>query len=246
MSVTNSQSPVPFRLIMEDGPPLGATQSEIAYFGLRTAILKTTLMPNQVIDHETVQEIIGPIGTTPTRDALQRLASEGLVVIEPRRGTRVCPLSVRDLQEVFEARLSLELAIAGYSMRNKTPEHLESLRALLQANLSDSATPSEVESDYQMHQILLQMMNNRFLAATYQRVMDSSLRLMYFTGSQLDSRDVHIETLKSIIEAFEQEDLLELERVLADHVREFKSRVSSSLGMGNGDNQPQHSSFTRH
>ncbi|WTF98802.1 GntR family transcriptional regulator [Streptomyces sp. NBC_01590] len=48
----------------------------------------------------------------PVREALTRLTGEGLVLISPRRGASVRDLSLRDVAELFDLRLSLEVFAA--------------------------------------------------------------------------------------------------------------------------------------
>ena len=52
------------------------------------------------------------VSLTPVRHALRRLESEGLVVSVPRRGARVAPLSVEELEEIQAIRLGLETFLA--------------------------------------------------------------------------------------------------------------------------------------
>ncbi|MEO8291158.1 MAG: GntR family transcriptional regulator [Gaiellaceae bacterium] len=52
------------------------------------------------------------VSLTPVRHALRRLESEGLVVSIPRRGSRVAPLSVDELEEIQALRLGLETFLA--------------------------------------------------------------------------------------------------------------------------------------
>ncbi|HEX5469923.1 MAG TPA: GntR family transcriptional regulator [Gaiellaceae bacterium] len=52
------------------------------------------------------------VSLTPVRHALRRLESEGLVVSIPRRGSRVAPLSVEELEEIQALRLGLETFLA--------------------------------------------------------------------------------------------------------------------------------------
>lgn len=50
---------------------------------------------------------------TPTREAMLRLASEGLVELRPRQGMRVKPVSMVDMREIYEVLTALESAAAA-------------------------------------------------------------------------------------------------------------------------------------
>ena len=68
------------------------TAATAAYRRIRELILTTDLRPGQPLAESDLMATLG-IGRTPLRDALRLLSHDGLVVIEPRRGTAVAPLT---------------------------------------------------------------------------------------------------------------------------------------------------------
>src|ERR671916_304857 len=66
---------------------------------------------------------------TPVRQALRRLESEGLVVSLPRRGSRVAPLSVEELEEIQALRLGIETFLARAGAEQCTPDALAEMKA---------------------------------------------------------------------------------------------------------------------
>jgi DNA-binding GntR family transcriptional regulator len=81
------------------------------YRALRSEIGRLELAPGQRLP---LEELAGRfrVSLTPVRHALRRLESEGLVVSLPRRGSRVAPLSVEELEEIQALRLGLETFLA--------------------------------------------------------------------------------------------------------------------------------------
>jgi len=69
------------------------------------------------------------VSLTPVRQALRRLESEGLVVSLPRRGSRVAPLSVEELEEIQALRLGLETFLAREGAERCTREALATMTA---------------------------------------------------------------------------------------------------------------------
>ena len=69
------------------------------------------------------------VSLTPVRHALRRLESEGLVVSLPRRGSRVAPLSVEELEEIQALRLGLETFLAREGAENCTKDALAEMTA---------------------------------------------------------------------------------------------------------------------
>lgn len=82
---------------------------------LRRAILQGELVPGEKLVAERLAEQWG-VSATPLRETFQRLAGEGLVVIEPQRGARVAPLSVEEAAEIYELRLLLDPVALQRSM----------------------------------------------------------------------------------------------------------------------------------
>lgn len=92
------------------------TLNEEAYRRLEEMIVTLELEPGCVVSEAMLSERIG-IGTTPIREALQRLAREYLVQILPRRGVVVTAIDVRLQLQVLEARRELDRLIARSAAR---------------------------------------------------------------------------------------------------------------------------------
>ena len=83
---------------------------------LRRAILTGVLPPGEKLHGERLAEQWG-VSPTPLRESFQRLAGEGLVVIEPQRGARVAPIDAAAAIDVYEIRILLDPAALRSSMR---------------------------------------------------------------------------------------------------------------------------------
>ncbi len=87
-----------------EAPP---TRAEWVDSLLRRAIIHGELAPGEKLYAERLAAQWG-VSATPLRETFQRLAGEGLVVIEPQRGARVAPVSVKEAAEIYELRLLLD------------------------------------------------------------------------------------------------------------------------------------------
>src|SRR5215211_3232332 len=99
-------------LPVQPSAPLGLSSVEDAvYRTLRQEIGRLALAPGERLR---LEEVAGrlDVSLTPVRHALRRLESEGLVVSLPRRGSRVAPLSLEELEEIQALRLGLETFLA--------------------------------------------------------------------------------------------------------------------------------------
>lgn len=106
--------------------------AEQVYRVVRQAIASLDMLPNERIGENALANQIG-VSRTPVREALQRLEREGLVVIQPQRGTFVAPLETNAIRSAYFARLSLECAVAGEAARKRTAADVASLEAEIAA-----------------------------------------------------------------------------------------------------------------
>lgn len=98
------------------------TLAERAFTTLHEAIVTGVLSPGERLPIEELAEIL-EMSPMPIREALRQLDSVGLVENIPHRGARVTELSIDDLREVYEARLSLEsLAVQHAAERFTTAD----------------------------------------------------------------------------------------------------------------------------
>ena len=68
---------------------------------------------------------------TPVREAIRKLEQEGFVVMIPRRGTYVADISIKDITEIYEIRISLDILAAGLAAERITDEELQTLNGYL-------------------------------------------------------------------------------------------------------------------
>jgi DNA-binding GntR family transcriptional regulator len=109
--------------------------SDRAYRILREEIVGWDLTPGTVLAEVEQSTRLG-VSRTPLREALSRLASDGLVEPQTGRGLVVTGISLENIVELFEARQSLEQRTAALAAERRDPEVFIGL----QAELRESAT----------------------------------------------------------------------------------------------------------
>lgn len=143
-------------------------------------------------------ELAGELGMsrTPVRQALLRLAAEGLVEVTPNRGARVIVRSDRELEEVFELRARLEGLAARQAAALATEEQLDRLDRLAHeiadyASSRDLAMVTKLNSEF--HGGILDVVGSATLASSVASLMHASV--MARTQESFDdaaiSRSVH-------------------------------------------------------
>lgn len=92
---------------MLDRPDNALTVADEGYLRIRNDILFGKLRPSQKLRLEALREVYG-VSVSTLREVLNRLASEGFVLAEGRRGFEVAPVSAEELKDLAELRLLLE------------------------------------------------------------------------------------------------------------------------------------------
>jgi DNA-binding GntR family transcriptional regulator len=122
-------------------------------------------------------------GRAGVRDALYRLSLEGMVNRVARVGTTVADLSVFELQQIFEARVAVEVYCAGLASQTAMPSDLLVIEDALsgwEACLRDRDFRTLVLLDQQFHQGLAQATHNQALVRIVVMLHNSALRFWYF------------------------------------------------------------------
>jgi DNA-binding GntR family transcriptional regulator len=101
-------------------------QGKRIYGLLRQQILTCELPPGRELREQELAQAFD-VSKSPVREALQQLVSEGLVIVIPRQGYRVAPVSLRDANEIFTFRLAMELACIAEAVKNASDEELKTL-----------------------------------------------------------------------------------------------------------------------
>lgn len=87
----------------DEGEGRSATRTAVVYEQLRNGIVSGRLLPGEKLRVEALREKYG-VGGSPLREALSRLAAEGLVLQQEQKGFRVAPVSPAELTELTRTR----------------------------------------------------------------------------------------------------------------------------------------------
>lgn len=107
--------------------PAPASLSDQAYRLLERHIVTLNLQPGSVINERALIELTG-MGRTPVREAIQRLAWEGLMEVRPRSGIAITALDPKDFAKVLDAREGVEQVLCRDAARYSGAYEHEKLR----------------------------------------------------------------------------------------------------------------------
>ena len=155
-----------------------------AYQSIRRRILDNIWAPGyQALEQEIALEL--GMSRTPVREALIRLAKEGLVEVIPRRGMRVLPVSPTDMREIYEILTALE-SMAAEILATRKPGDAE-LKPLITATkamekaLLKNDLDAWAAADELFHERLIVMAGNKLLSDAVMSYWDRAHRARMFT-----------------------------------------------------------------
>jgi DNA-binding GntR family transcriptional regulator len=115
--------------LVDTRPP---SASGVALAWLREQILTGRMRPAQAISENELARQLG-VSRTPVREAIIRLASDGLLTVRPQVGTTVAPIDVENVADVQFLREAVECRTVALAALRVTPADARELRAQLKA-----------------------------------------------------------------------------------------------------------------
>jgi DNA-binding GntR family transcriptional regulator len=147
--------------------PAGAdTLTEQAYQKLEEMIVTLQLAPGAVLSEQALAAELG-IGRTPVREALQRLAREGLIVILPRKGILVADTDPRKQLLVIEVRRELERLLARTSAERATSAERTRFREIADSMATAGRANDDItfmRLDRELNALLTETARNEYAA----------------------------------------------------------------------------------
>jgi len=210
------------------------TGSQLVYAALRHAIIVLDIEPGAALEEEQLCRQY-KVSRTPVREALIRLASEGLVELEPNRGAKVASLQFVDVVDHYEAMDVLQPVIWHFAAVRRTGNDLDAIKKNLEefwaAVVSEDAE-SIIRSNYEVHRSIAAACHNRSLEKAYRQMLVDKLRVAQHAVRGLTRDRGHVlamrltgafrilKRLMPVIAAGDGSDAERLAREYNCHVRE--------------------------
>lgn len=204
---------------------------EVVCETLRDAIRKGILKPGERLMEIQLAEELG-VSRTPVREAIRKLELEGYVIMMPRRGTYVANLSIRDVNEVFEIRTSLDSLASGLAAERITDEELESLQRLLvliSEYIENNNMEKIVETDMQFHDLLYQASRNTRLVGIIYNLREQLTRFRATSMSFPGRLKATLEEHRRIVEAIAQGEVKEAQQAAEYHMEKSEQTLLKSM-----------------
>lgn len=209
----------------EVSPPRRGQIVQHVYDILKDDILNLIMAPGSPIDEVQLSERMGT-SRTPVREALVRLAAEGLVVTLPTRSTMVTPIDFLNLKSFFDA-ITLMYRV---TTRNAAEMHRESdlvvireYQARYAAAVDNQDAIAMIAINREFHAAIAEAGRNSYYTSLFCRLLDDGrrlLRLYYLSFDDKLPREFVTEH-EEMIAAIEARDIELCDRLGASHAEQI-------------------------
>jgi len=202
-----------------------------AYTALRKDILTCELDPGSTIAQSQLVKRYD-FGLTPVREALKRLEQEGYVQSIPRFGYLITPITLKDVEDLYDLRLILEQSAVRMAIQRASDEQLAQIQqqATFTYKFKNRLSYLQfLEHNISFHVSIALASGNRKLAEMLANVLNEMTRIFNLGLDLRDSaeemRNEHILLAAALV----QRDIQSAEQIVQDQIVLSRQRVVEML-----------------
>jgi DNA-binding GntR family transcriptional regulator len=203
--------------------------SDRAYAAIRDRLVALEIAPGAPLDEDGLMAELG-VGRTPLREAIRRLALEGLVVVYPRRGTFAAAINITSLSDITDVRVQLEgraaelaATLADDDDRREAAELIATLAA------AEPSQRSLIALDARVHRFVYRCSRNPYLAQDLDRYLNMSLRIWRLTWDRLPPLQDRVREHQQLLELIRSGDAAGARTLARAHVQAFAEEMRAAL-----------------
>jgi len=200
---------------------------------LRDEILNLDLAPGSPVDENQLAERLS-ISRTPIREALVRLASEGLVVTLPNRSTMVSNIDFLNLHTFFDALTLMYRVTTRLAAENRKLADLDKMR-LEQARFAEAVGTQNalamIDSNREFHAAIAAAGRNPYYAGLFLRLLDEGRRILRLYYSSFNDKlpERYVLEHENIIAAIEAGDIAQADALATQHADQIVTQIQSFI-----------------
>ena len=215
-------------------PRVRGSGVQTIYESLKQSIVDLTLEPGAPLDEVTLAERFD-MSRTPVREALVRLAAEGLVTQLPNRNTIVAPIDFGKLPVYFEALTLMYRVTTRLAATGRTQSQLDAMRrwqAAYAKAVDEDDVPGMIGHNRDFHVVIAEAGGNPYFTTLFTRLLDEGrriLRLYYYRSFNDHLPRKYVNEHDAIIGAIEARDAELCERLAAEHAIQIVQQIQSYI-----------------
>lgn len=204
---------------------------DIVFQKLRESIITGQLKPGDRLMEIKLANAMG-VSRTPVREAIRKLQSEGLVIMNARRGAVVAPINEQDMREILEIRKALESLACQLVAVKATKENIEELRSInnvMRKAIDDGDISTITEQDVCFHETITELAANNHLASMLDQIKEHLYRYRLEFIKELKNKYVLAEEHDKIIDAIESKNPKTAGREIEKHIELQERYIINAL-----------------
>ena len=196
---------------------------DVVFNTLRQSILTGELKPGERLMEIHLADRLG-VSRTPIREAIHKLALEGLVTIVPRRGAEVAQITEKSMNDVLEVRRALDALCVELACERITEEGLQELRVACD-NFEQCVRTKDnkkiAQADVALHDVIVQATGNQRLIQLVNNLSEQMYRYRF----------------EYIRDSSQHDTLVEEHRIIYSSILRKDKKTAAAAAMTHIDNQ---------
>lgn len=202
---------------------------KLVYDILRDEILDLKLAPGSPVDEVQLSERF-QMSRTPIREALVRLAGEGLIETLPNRSTMVSNIDLLNLNTYFDALVLMYRVTTRLAAQNHNPGDLAAIRELhaqYAATVDARDLRAMIATNAAFHATIAEAGRNPYFTGLFRRLLDEGRRILrlYYDSYEEHFPQRFVEEHAEIIAAIEARDLDRADQLGKTHGEQIVAQV---------------------
>jgi DNA-binding GntR family transcriptional regulator len=204
------------------------------YDHLRNEIMGDRLPPGTVLSEVALSKELA-VSRGPIREAMGRLAAEGLVTVRPRRGAEVRSITTEELIDSYQVREALEVMAVRLAVSRITDAELATLDEIvgrMSKHAKDNAIADFFAANAAFHELLCELSGNKKLLEVHRRLAGEIARFQARTLALRGSLEGSVTEHRAILAAIQLQDVEKAAELTAAHVRVPAQRLLETTSVG--------------
>ena len=172
-----------------------------AYDIIKDRLINCIYEPGSFLNESLLATDLG-LSRTPVREAINRLESEGLVKIFPKKGIYVTDIQLKDVLQIFQARLEIEPVALRMAAPHLPLEELQKFQNTFMQEFPDMQNGFRL--DTAMHLFIIEYCGNHYIIDMMHKLFDDNTKVVIASKQNLtqihDARLEHLEIINAMID----------------------------------------------
>lgn len=197
---------------------------QTAYDAIKKMILEGQIRPGELLSENLISEYLN-MSRTPVREAVRRLQAERIVEFRKGQGTYLRCLTWKELQDICEVRMGLELKACQTAAERIREEEIRELQrefhALRQEYLSGARSSSEVfhALEHRLHELILKGSDNQYIRKLMEQINLSVCQYDALLANLPSAREEYLRYYMEITDCLAGRNCAQLKMIMRKHLR---------------------------